>query len=83
MLYYILFCTLFTQVFSLDGNIFCFSGPIASTVEFVGTLFGQEPARKHVGLIVNDWIDGYNNLQRPEDAKGRNEQYDRMVSSYE
>jgi sterol 24-C-methyltransferase len=55
-------------------------GPIASTVDFVKTLFGQEPRRK--GLVVNEWIDGYNHLQRPEDATGRNQHYDKMVDCF-
>ena len=55
-------------------------GPIASTLDFLKTLFGQEPRRK--GLNVNQWIDGYNHLQRPEDASGRNQNYDKMVDYF-
>ena len=60
--------------------ILAVKGPIASTVDFVKTLFVQEPRRK--GLNVNQWIDGYNHLQRPEDASGRNQHYDKMVDYF-
>ena len=55
-------------------------GPIVSTIDFVKTLFSQESRRKL--LKVDKWIDGYNDLQRPEDVTGRKQHYDRMVDSF-
>ncbi len=62
------------SVFGDSGN-----GPIARSMGFFMTLFGQEKRRK---IVVNDWIDEYNRLHKSEDSSERNSAYSKLVNYY-
>ncbi len=62
------------SVYGDSGN-----GPIARSIGFFMSLFGQEKRRK---IVVNDWIDEYNRLHKSEDSAERNSAYSKLVNYY-
>jgi len=54
-------------------------GPIARVLDFFATFVGQESKRK---IVVNNWIDEYNDLHKSDNAEVRNSAYAKLVNSY-
>ena len=54
-------------------------GPIARVLDFFATFIGQESKRK---IVVNNWIDEYNELHKSDKPEVRNSAYAKLVNSY-
>ena len=54
-------------------------GPISRVIDFFGTFISQESKRK---IVVNNWINEYNELHKSDSPESRNSAYAKLVNSY-